>query len=152
MRFILISFFLLVSCSTPCRQWHLEEFSAVCPSYPISRLYLPASVPYNGIELEITRGSDGIRMYANVFSLPLPASEVNPFQTEVKIKIGDDTYEFCADRLEGDQRLLFSQDAVSIILSALAEGKIVQISAGPYKDEITPENFFEHYQCLFHST
>ena len=145
-RVSLTLFLFLCSCSKPCSQWQNERAVTCCESQNSSRLMRCSSNRFRGLELEIARGCSGMRMYLNVHSLCFPCDETTPPKTTVHITSGQESYDVWADRLEGGQRLLLPPEAAQSIICHLLNGNTVSLSAGRFKEEISPEGFCAAYR------
>lgn len=140
--------FLLIlfsSCSPSCRNWLQEDATAAYPCYPMGKLYLPPQSQYCGIELEFVRGSDGLRTYINVFSVPIPEDACNPGKAVLCILVDEEPHPVFVDILEGGQRCLLPPEAASIILTALSQGCSVQLKISRYSETLISDNFIPLY-------
>jgi len=134
------------SCSSSCRQWTYDEVCTNCPYYNSKRLVLYPDNQFRGLELVFLRTYSGQRAYINIFSLALPMDSNDPHKTQICISCEISSYDLYAERLEGGQRLLLSDEAAELIISNLLECKTVTISVGRYKSEIIPRGFSEAYR------
>lgn len=119
----------------------MQEVDVVCPSYRLGKLYLPPQNSYTGLELELTRCNNDVRMYINVFSIPFTWNPCAPTTIELMVDIDGDCYSYQADCLQGGQRLLVPSEAANRIIDALVACKSVRIQAGRYSSEILCANF-----------
>lgn len=151
-RLILLSlsiFFILISCSSKNQQqWQIDRTVVSNKDYNSGKLSLPAINPFCGLELELVRGSSGTRMYLNAFSLPYPSNLDDPTKTEVMLSIDQQVYVIMADRFQGGQRLLLPADAASLIITALRNDNLVDITVGRYSARIISTRFAELYAQL----
>lgn len=137
----------LAACSDPCcSQWQAESAVGTPYSYNSARLYLCPSNELTGLELELVRMRDGLRMYINVFGLDLPPEENNPDYSRVFVSFRNYSYHFSAARFLGGQRLLIPEHVQAEIIDFLQEGQPVALQVGRYKSDIYPDKFLD----LFH--
>ena len=142
---LLISFLSLFSfsCSTSCRQWHLDEMIGSNDCYHSSRLYLLSEDAYCNLELVLIRSKSGIRMYLNTFSVPFPWESNDECKTAIYLCVDGNEFAFVSDRLQGGQRLLLPPDAVELIISTLMNGEQLSVRAGRYQMVVIPTRFGE---------
>jgi len=140
--------FLLTACCPPCHQWKLAAIKADCPTATYVKVYLPACSTFDGMETELMCNNGNLHLYLNAFSLQFPANADDCSQTDVKVVICDQEHRFLAERLQGGQRLLLSDDAQQLIICSLLEGNEVEIFAGRYKSKLVCEAFSKTYDQL----
>lgn len=136
---------LIVSCHPVCREWQCEHARTNCPRFDSARLYLPPESHSRGIELELLQGNSGTHLYANVFSLPLPYVSQEP-KAIVHVTIDESSFSVACELLQGGQRLLFPDDAASMILTAICQGQIVTLSVGRYSEMVISTSFEKLYR------
>jgi hypothetical protein len=139
--------FFFSSCSKPCPQWEFQNITSSCPHFNAGKISLYPENPGSGLELEIARTSDDLRMYLNVFSLgvcPLAENKV-----PVVIIISDHRYEVLADVFQGGQRFLLPAEIYTPILEALFSDEMVTISVGRYRENIFGSGFQTAHASLF---
>lgn len=140
--------FFLSACAPDCRRWEIDVTDETClPLYNSGRMSL-ATGPCDNLELELDRGSSGLRMYINVFAMALPHSQEDDQKTNVNVEILDETWTVLAERLQGGQRLLLPPEIADIIVDALLSNQLVNISVGRYHAEILSAGFKKHYDEL----
>lgn len=99
-----------------------------------------------GLELEIARTPNDIRLYVNVFSVePFPCSE-SP--VPVIVIIDDNRFDILADRFAGGQRFLLPAEIYSPILAALSSDKTVTLVLGRYRSAIIGLGFPAAFEKL----
>lgn len=147
-RAIVVLFLFLCSCSKSFPEWEYGRVITSCPAYNSGRLLLRPENPFRGLELELSCGCSGLRMYVNAFSLAFPKEEGCSSKTKILISSDQESYTVFADRLEGGQRLLLPPEAAQNIIRKLLACKTIFISAGRYKSEIVPRGFSEAYHKL----
>ena len=141
-------FLFLSSCSKNCQEWEYGEVVTCYHAYDSGRLILRPENPFSGLELELSRGCSGLRMYVNAFSLAFAKEGACCSKTRINISSGQESYTVFADRLEGGQRLLLPPEATNDIIGKLLACQSVCLSTGRYKSEITPRGFAASYQKL----
>lgn len=145
---LFLPFFILLSCTKPCRQWELETIQSDCPGICYGKATLPACSTFNGLEAEILSIESGLRFYLNALSLELPMVDDDVDYTTVIISIGDQDYSFLADRFQGGQQLLLPEDAQNLIIETLLQKCEVDIRVGRYQTTLVPNHFYESYLKL----
>jgi hypothetical protein len=139
---------LITSCSSPCHQWKLAIIKADCPRATYVKAYLPAENAFNGIEAVLISCDDTIFLYFYALTLLFPAISGNEEQTEVSVSIGEDNYQYIAERLEGGQSLRLPEHAKDRMIEALLENICVEVSIGRYHTTLTSQNFINVYRTL----
>jgi len=94
--------------------------------------------------------SNGVRMYVNAYSVPFSTLESDPGQALMLIGVNEDIFEFQADVLQGGQRLLVPDEAVSLIITSLSQNIPIKITVGRYCATIVPDNFLFLYNDFRH--
>ncbi len=144
-RAIFALFLILHSC-TPCnREWCYQEVRAESPCVHSKRILLLPENQYRGIGLQFVRTRSGEWAYLDIYSLCFPKEREGPDSTLVHISSEEGSHEFRADRFEGGQRLLLPKDAEIFLIEELLKCRTLRISAGKYRDEITPRAFRAAY-------
>jgi hypothetical protein len=138
----------LFSCRVPCQRWQIEKVSASSRCFNSGRLYLTPQDDFSGLELEITRGESGVRMYINVFSIEIKPETLTQNTAFVEVKRNDEKQVFQAFLYQGGQRLLLPSQARDYIIDALYCNETIIITTDRYQSEITPNNFSEAYCIL----
>jgi hypothetical protein len=131
------AFFLLSSCSRSCPQWYYEKTRSCDPRFNSARLTYDGLDSFDSLELEMVDS----RMYVNTFSRPLRSSEVT-------VRVEASAYSFSGTLLEGDQRILLSDDARDFIVTNLLENHSVELIAGPYHATIGTAKFAKLFNKL----
>lgn len=132
-------FFLFLSCQ--CQPLWIFEKTVTCRSdFNSGVLFYPAEDPITNLELEITQTGSGLYAYINVFACPI-LSTTQDHQVEVSVTINSEENCFLADILTGGQRLLLPDDARDLIIGALLDGMAVDVRAGPYRQNVSPDGF-----------
>lgn len=139
-------FCFLSSCATPARQWELEKTRSCSPCFQSAKLFLPVDDNFCGMEIELTQGHCGLRMYVNVFTLEFPYTQENDAKTALVITVDEVSQTIYADRFQGGQRLLLPPDASEYIILSLLANKKVDIRAGRFHSIVIPYKF----ESLFH--
>lgn len=130
----------IFSCSTPCA-WVYDDVETACSQYNSSRIYLTRHHPDTGIDVEIIRTRDGMRMYLNFSSFPIKSLAHDSTKGEVCILINGSSTIVEAFRFEGGQRLLLPCSGTHLIIESLLVGTPVTLSTGCYREVLTPQNF-----------
>lgn len=141
-------FLFLSACTTPCPQWILQKAVTNCPSYNSGKVTLAPDNTFCGLELEITRGACGLRMYINVFSLELMPEHPMQSCVVVKVTCGDREQSHNGFLYQGGQRVLLPGIARDSIIESLCQNEPVCIAVGRYRSEILPYDFAVKYQAL----
>lgn len=146
---LLSAFFLLVtSCSQPCQQWQIQETITRCPYYSSGKIFLSPNEEFGTLELEIDRGSSGLKMYVNAFILEIPSLPDDCSKAELIVSIENQSFTVITDRFEGGQRLLVPSEAANIIINALLECKTICLHAGRFQSTIISTGFPQVYYEL----
>lgn len=130
----LCALFFFTACSKPCPKWQFQKIVSSCPHFSAGKIYLPPENPGSGLELEIARTSDDIRMYLNVFSLGVCPSIEN--KVPLLLIINDIRYEALAEVFQGGQRVLLPAEIYAPILEALYSDVLITIYIGRYREAI----------------
>lgn len=145
----LFLFLLATSCSSSsCPKWQIEETITCSPCYNSGKIFFPPPDEFSGLELELARGPDDVRMYINVFSIEISGEADDSNAAQVLVDFGGEAETFTANILQGGQRLLLPPEATERILSSLLDGDYITISVDRYKAEIPSENFPKLYNSL----
>jgi hypothetical protein len=142
-------FTVLTSCSPPCYQWEIQKASSCDPSYKLAKMWMVPENNYNNLELEIDRSGSDIRMYINVYSLPVSSNSDEPFSVELSVAMDDEVRIAYGELLRGGQRILLEPEITGKIISALQISQRVTISVGRYRSEITTTNFNKCFSELY---
>lgn len=138
----------LMGCSGIClnrpAEWLVEANTHGRPTDRSSRLFLPATDPCHGIELEIVSTFDGQRMFVNLVSFHLKEG----VSYEIGVELEDHMRTYTANLFEGGQRLLLPCDAAQEIINCLLDGQYVCLHLGCRKREISSEGFLEKFTRL----
>lgn len=145
---LFLSFCFLTSCSHPYRKWECSTVRADFPPVTYSTVYLNPCNGFNGLEAEFIFYGPYVQLYLNALSLQLPRSTTDENIVEVLISIGDNQYNFAAERLGGGQKLLMPEEAQNLIIAALLEGQEVIVSCGRYETTLIPCNFSTFFYKL----
>lgn len=146
---VLLSFFLSSCTGNSCREWIVWTTETDCPQFNSGRMFLSPDASSNQIELEIDRGPSGIKMYLNLFCLPVAPLPNDPTKAAVELLIeGDESRIFYPIRYIGGQRLLCPEDIASLIIEKLLDEETVVIKIGRNKITVIPDNFADTYQAL----
>lgn len=129
------------SCSSSFSPWKSESSKGSPATLNSIRLYLPPAGGCGGLELEMIRTCEGIRLYLNVFGLEIPADNCNSDVTMVFVSFKERSYTFCADRMLGGQRLLIPMNVQEDIIDYLQRGQPVFIRVDRYQANICPAQF-----------
>lgn len=97
--------------------------------------------------MELDRGLDQ-RMYINIYSVKIAPDCEYPEYAKLSVVIDGQKYEMYARLLEGNQRILLSDDDAEKIICALMNGFDVEISVGRYCSVIPANGFSETYSRL----
>lgn len=143
-------FLLLSACKSPCKQqWTIEKVITNSPCFNSGKIYHSPEDTFCGLELEITRGECGLRMYINVFSLEIRTDSPMQNTASVEVVCLNQKHIFNAFLYQGGQRLLLPSQAKDLIIESLTQNETVCISVGGrYKSEINPEDFVCKYDAL----
>lgn len=141
--------FLLIGCSSSCRQWILWGTITHDASFNSGRMFLEPEKLGSQIEIEISRGASGTRMYINLLILPSAPLPNDPSRTAVELIVGDqEPRVFYPYRLLGGQRLLVPDEITEEIIQYLLDGESVVIKMGRNKVQVVPDNFEKSYDGL----
>ncbi len=147
--FALFSLMILNACSTPCRQWQLTSNTGSKRDFCSSLLYLSPEDKFSGLEVAIFNTSAGKTTYINVFGIELESEGQSPegYPTiAVTFCIDGHPQAFLGFLLQGNHRILLPENASNILVEALHQNQIVDISVTHYSTRIIPDNFVKHYQ------
>jgi hypothetical protein len=145
-----IALFLFFStCSSTCKQqWMIEKVITDSPCFNSGKLTLSPTDTFCGLELELTRGESGVRMYINVFSLEIKPEHSMQSTALVEVTYQNQKQTFHAFLYQGGQRLLLPNQARDLIIESLSQNEPVCIAVGRYRSEISPEDFTCKYDAL----
>jgi hypothetical protein len=143
--FLLLCF---TSCNKTCHQWKEEETLTTCFCYNSGKIFLRPPARQGSIELELTRGTYGLRLYVNIFSLEAQPEECDPTKTMVIFDVGDDSITIFGDLLEGGQRILLPPNATQWVINLLNSDQEFVVHVGRYSSTIISTGFTEAYQKL----
>lgn len=87
-----------------------------------------------------------MRMYMNVYSLPIPSDPLDPSKAIVTLTIGDNAETIQLERFEGGQRLLFPDYIAEQIITALLNQQDITISSERYQSKIIYDDFDRQYR------
>lgn len=146
----LLLFLFLTSCSSPKAKWEASETGTKHTPYKAFRITQKPDNVFRGMELEFVCTSSGLRSYLNIFSLKFPNNSIECKKTKISIHSNDQTIEFLANRLEGDQRLLIPFEAQSFLIHQLSKSNSVKIMVGRFEVEISPDDFVSYLPKLNH--
>ncbi len=140
---------LLPGCSTPCREWEIQEIITQTPCFNGGRLILSPDSDYSHLELELARHSSGIRFYINLLFLQAPPWREDPTRTCISILFEDQepwiVYPYL---LEGGQRLLLPEDIADILVQSLINDRCFTIQLGRSQISAISTNFIKVYKRL----
>lgn len=140
--------FFLVSCSqaTP---WSINHIKTGNACFDSSELCYRSSDPANGLDLEMIRTQESLRLYLSVRSRIIPPYKNNPQEAIVEVLANGEKHRFIAFRHEGGQRVLLPEECQNLILSQLKDNHPVAISLSGYKNIIEPTSFSSFYEQLY---
>lgn len=143
----LVLLFFLQSCSSS--SWHLEENNSQLQEYSSSRLIYKPDYSYYGLELEIINLSGEVHLFINATTLKFPEIPKNSSQTPLTITILDQPITFECHLHKGQNRILLSKEATSMIIDGLNNKNPVHITISDEEAVIEPKDeFHKQYQHL----
>ena len=145
-RVVFAQIFLLLSCSSPCSNWVVEDACGRCPGQNLQKITLTPENKFRELQIEIARTHSDERMYLNSLSLRFPHEQSDLRQTTVTVTTADGTRQFIAYRFQGGQRLLLPEDAAALIIDKLLHSEIVALSVGRFHVEIPVQEFTRAYR------
>jgi len=137
------------SCSPQCQQWKIAVIKSNCPCATYTKVYLPTNNAFNGIDAVFISCNGSVRLYFNALTFLFVPFDDNPECSQVTLKINDQAHTFIAERLEGGQSLLLSEESTQLIVEALLEQTSVDVTAGRYQTILIPDNFEKTYRALW---
>lgn len=139
---------LFCSACTQCREWKFDCEKTPSPEYSSSQMILPAQ-ENETLALEIVSTISGLRMYVNVYSIPLSPLPFDDKKIDVTFSTEEASFIVVADLLIGGQRVLLPPQTTEWMITTLLDFRTVKVSVGRYSAEITPASFQEHYFKMF---
>lgn len=146
--FIPLLFLFFSSCSTSCREWVYEEYTATSPCYKSRQISLTGSSTYCPLRIVIVQTLSGMRMYIDMLQLLAPPDPSDPTQALIFVTTDDKTYPISAYRFEGCQRLMIPSDAADELIDLLLNGQSFTIQIGSHKSDVIPTGFEPAFSAL----
>ena len=143
--------FVSCSCSGPSGLWQAQTCEGSSPSFSSARIYLAPANEFSGLEIELVKTVDGLKMYLNVYGLEIPAEQPNGSTSRVFVSFKDHSYNFSALRFTGGQRLLIPEHVQSEIVEYLQMEQSVFLQVGRYQADIYPDKFVDVFQKMVRS-
>jgi hypothetical protein len=141
----LCAFFLMLSsCTTP-PHWEYQSTYTCTPAFNSGRMTLSEIDDLGQVEIELDRGTSGLRMYVNISSVPISTEDGLIAVTTV---INAQSSEEKGTILTGGQRILLGDNTRDRIIEALLNGENVHLSFLRYRACIIPDKFPDHYVRL----
>lgn len=131
----LFSVLFLTSCSS-CPKWEKTDIDAECLSS--SRRTFPSQSEFNGIELELTDYSDGERLFANIFSRPLPPGDI-----EITLTLPSQTLTGTGYVFQGGQRIELPADWIPLIRDNYSSKNDLSLSFNRFNARIPADGFYD---------
>jgi len=148
-RFLLFLVALLFfGCSSSHRQWTSDQPFRSFTRSNSQRIFLKPVDPYRGLEIELVRGSYGIRVYVNALCFCFPPLKDNPKKAVLQLFMNGEWEEGEATLFEGGQRLLLPVEMKEKMVEALSRGETVQLKIGRFSEQIVPTHFLPSYNQL----
>jgi len=127
---------LVVSCQP--KGWVVCNTLSDYPQFNSAQMLHTPDNSFNGIEIQLLRGSFGIVGYLNVCSMCIPSNTVIFY-------IAGTQYQFTGVVLEGGQRLLLPSEATEKLIQALLSRCTVDIYLEGFQTKVLPYNFAVKY-------
>lgn len=138
----------LSSCKKTSPQWSSEQTITSCVSYNSGKIFLRPTCRQGSIELELTRGTCGLRLYVNIFTLMAQPEDCDPSKTLVIFDVDDESISIFGDLLEGNQRILLPPHATDWLINVLKSDQEFIVHIGRFSSTIVPTGFSEAYEKL----
>lgn len=123
--------------------WVYQEVKTKPIASNSANLRMPVTNPFNGLELQFLKGNFGTRAYLGIHAREIPPQDNDP----IVIVVDERPYSFATTRMEGGQRLLLSEEATQLLISALSNTHKVTIGApGGFVAEIPSKKFGKLYR------
>lgn len=142
-----ILFVSLAGCAKPCG-WYFSRITTDYCRFNSGKIFLSYQQGICPMELEISRGSYGVRMYLNLttFSaLPCPS---NPCMADIHVSSQGFSESFCAVLFEGGQRLLIPPEIVDHLIEQLWNQETLCFQVGYLQGIFSPKGFQKAYRNL----
>lgn len=147
--FLALCVLLFSGCSTPCRQWELQEVLTRRPCFNAGRIILGPDSDFSYLEMEITRNRSGIRSYINLLLMEAPPTNDDSCRTKVNILFDNqDPWIIQPYLLEGGQRLLLPREVSEQLIQALNNDRPFSVKIGRNQLTVIPDNFATTYEKL----
>lgn len=140
--FLVPFLFFLLSCHEKSR-WTADKITSEKKTHTSTRLSYFSKDRVNGIDLEILRTEEHLKLYFHVHSTPIPTDPQLPTHSSISFLIGDEKFHTKGYRMKGGQKILLNEKDAEFLLATLAEGKQVQVFMKGYKTVIDPHGFIE---------
>jgi hypothetical protein len=146
-KVLLVVLCLLTAC-TKQGQWSQEKIHSHCEAFTFSKVRGRSSNPVHGLDIEFIRFADNIKAYLIIHSTPIPCTICPGDKASLHIQIEQEDFAFHAERLEGGQRFLLTEEASELLIDTFLAGKDIIITLPGYRSFIQAEGFSKHFKKI----
>jgi len=143
-RTLLFALCLLTACAKQ-GQWSQEKIHSHCEAFTFCKVHARSNDPVRGLDIEFIRFADGIKAYLIIHSTPIPCTICPSEKAPLHIQVDQEDFIFHADRLEGGQRFLLSQEACQFLIATFLAGKDAFITLPGYRSLIQAQGFSNYF-------
>lgn len=147
MKLLLLTLIFIVSSCSHKEPWQYNAIRNSNPTYDMAKLSYEADSLNRGIRLELIRQDQAIEGYLNVLTFEVPPHG-NVHQAEVSFTANGTEVSFQVDRLEGGQRLHFSEKALDTLIELFQNYPELTIHIAHYAQTFRSMTFDKHYRKL----
>jgi hypothetical protein len=126
----------------------VEKIHSNYEEFSYSKVVYREEDPVHGMDVEFVQSCDCLKTFLVVHSTAVPPTQEFPKKISVKIEIDDTLLACLADRMEGGQRFLLSEEVANKVIEALLNEKNVHISIPGYRSSLNPEGFQQRYKKI----
>lgn len=123
--------------------WSHERIHSNYAQFSYSKITYRTRDLIHGVDVEFAHADGCIKTYLLVHSTPVPHAKI-----KVQLEIDGVSTICTADRLEGGQRFLLSEDSAQILIEALLAEKEIILSIPGYRSPITAAGFADHFKKI----
>lgn len=141
---LLLALCLLTAC-TKQGQWSQEKIHSHCEAFTFCKVRARSSDPVRGLDVEFVHFADGTKAYLIIHSTPIPCTCCPSDKAPLHIQVDQDDFAFHAERLEGGQRFLLTEEAAAFLIHTFLAGKDALITLPGYRSLIQAAGFSKYF-------
>ncbi len=144
-RHSLLFLCLLTACGKQ-GQWSQENIHSHCDAFTFCKVRARSTDPVRGLDIEFVRFAEGTKAYLIIHSTPIPCTCCPSDKAPLHIQVERDDFVFHAERLEGGQRFLLTEEASALLIHTFLAGKDALITLPGYRSFIQGEGFSRYFE------